>query len=93
MLGTLNPSRQTWNAGSALTVLQQFCLRHANSRRQSALLTLSSGGFQIKLSARDDTLASIAQLPLTEVTDLSLLTAPAFNLVYNNNIAIVEISR
>ena len=57
----------------------------------SALLTLSYGGFQIKLSARDDTLASIAQLPLTDVTDLSLLAAPAFTVVYN--MAILEISR
>jgi hypothetical protein len=59
--------------------------------RVSALLTvLSSGGFQIKLSASNSTLASIAELPLGEVTDLSLLSAPPFTVVY---MTMVEISR
>jgi hypothetical protein len=62
--------------------------------RVSALLTvLSSEGFQIKLSASNSILASIAELPLSEVTDLSFLSAPPFTVVYNNNMTIVEVSR
>ena len=60
----------------------------------SALLTLVSGKFQqIKLSASNNILASIAQLPLGEVTDVSLLSAPEFTVVYNNNMTIVEVKR
>ena len=70
------------------TVLLKTC-----NLRVSALLTLFSGGFQIKLSASDSTLASIAELPLNEITDLSLLSAPPFTVVYNNNMTIAEISR
>lgn len=70
------------------TVLLKTC-----NFKVSALLTLSSGGFQIKLSARDDTLAAIAQLQINEVTDLSPLMAPEFTVVHNNNMAIVEVSR
>ena len=57
----------------------------------SALLTLMSGNFQqIKLAASNNVLASIAQLQLSEVTDVSLLSAPEFTAVYNN-MTIVEI--
>ena len=60
--------------------------------RVSALLTLVSGKFQqIKLTASNNVLASIAQLPFGEVTDVSLLSAPNFTVVYNNNMTIVGI--
>jgi len=39
--------------------------------------------FTIKLSASDNTLATIAELTLSEVTDLSLLSSPPFTVVYN----------
>ena len=47
----------------------------------SALLTLSSGGFQIELLASDDILAWIAELPLREIT--RPFTAP-FTVIYNS---------
>ena len=59
----------------------------------SALLTISYNGFQVKLAAVDDKLAAIAGLPLNEVNDLALLEAPVFTVVYNSNMAIVEVSR
>lgn len=62
------------------TLLLQSC-----NLRVSALLTLSSEGFQIKLMATNDILSSIAELPLSKITDLSLLSAPPFTVVYNNN--------
>ena len=58
----------------------------------SALLTLYSNGFQVKLSAVNDKLATIAGVPLEEVTDIALLMASPFNAVYNNNV-VVEVSR
>lgn len=57
-----------------------------------ALLTLYSNGFQVKLSAVNDKLATIAGVPLEEVTDIALLMASPFNTVYNNNV-VVEVSR
>jgi hypothetical protein len=59
----------------------------------SALLTITSNGFQIKLSAVDDKLAAIAGVPLNDVNDIALLTAPVFTAVYNNSMIIVEVSR
>lgn len=47
---------------------------------------------QVKLSAVNDKLATIAGVPLEEVTDIALLMASPFNAVYNNNV-VVEVSR
>ena len=52
----------------------------------SALLTIVSNGFKIKLSAVDDKLAAIAGVPLNYINDRALLTAPVFT-------AVIEVSR
>ena len=59
----------------------------------SALLTIISNGFKIKLSAVDDKLAAIAGVPLNDINDMALLTAPVFTAVYNNSMVIIEVSR
>ena len=59
----------------------------------SALLTIVSNDFKIKLSAVDDKLAAIAGVPLNDISDMALLTAPVFTAVYNNSMVIIEVSR
>ena len=71
-----------------MTLLLESC-----KLQVSALLTISSNGFQIKLSAVDDKLAAIAGVPLSDVNDITLLTAPVFTAVYNHSMVIVEVSR
>ena len=51
----------------------------------SALLTIVSNRFKIKLSAVDDKLAAIAGVPLNDINYTALLTAPVFTAVYNNS--------
>lgn len=58
-----------------------------------ALLTIFLKGFQIKLSVVDDKLAAIAGVPLSDVDDMALLTAPVFTAVYNNSVVIIKVSR
>ena len=90
--GRIRPIRESRAYGRCsqcpTTVLLSSC-----KLQVSALLTISCNGFQVKLAAVDDKLAAIAGLHLSEVNDLALLEEPVFTVVYNSNMAIVEVSR